>query len=682
MSRKKYIVIHGHSASLLDTVLLLETLSSFESFWYNQYFYIPRKAELAVRQLLSAEHSKSRLFSALQKIIVSRMLQSCDSPHPITNPEAYISLGELSLMDELPELAIPFGPESRKYRAQELNSEGISELLSIFKSSKHSFDSISSLVSYISSSMLKKTGEMYSEKESMKRLEEICDDSEVLQDFSALRDINIGGSDLDTLSSAVFYAHVLSFGNTKENIYGKDYQFVFMRYHEGLKHWTSLLEPGDIYMADIPISTIPDLRSDLISLKKTGFTLKRYEDHHPYTKEQLTELVKLKKEGLLEYFAMSGPEQGKELSENEMKCGADMVFESLIKKSEFNTEAIEFLQVCTHGEDLARDRKPTGKLLTELIKGGINQIELAQKLLLCKKKKDIYSLLESEGWQKQVIEERKKVADISDKFLHNIQLLEADRPSTDAGMLSGAPYCEGSDMPIQNYELQKNGKLKVEDGELNTNKKQKLNILICLAPRTAKNEPKLNIGRACEYFGRNMPEIDYLLYCYGSSLIVSRRLNQADSCINLSDLMRNIGTDEDGGHAGAAVCCPENNKNYPHTLLGSVDSGNFSRYCRYLTEKIEGIVYKGDKNTPDQSTESVFLRKNLSKIQPSENITKGGIRLFILIVVALLIGLGVILFLGEYRFQKVKESNKDFFPWIKDVGLDKRTGKQQNNGNQ
>jgi hypothetical protein len=294
-----------------------------------------------------------------------------------------------------------------------------------------------------------------------------------------------------------------------------------------------------------------------------------------------------------------------------------MVYEKLIKDKEWDNPAMQHLREITHAEDFACNRHPTGKILTELIKGGICKIELAQTLILSKNRADILRSLNDKGWYSIVQRRRYEAIGIVDRFMENIQMLEIERPEMENSSLSGPPLDSGSDTPI----LRKRG----------NGNQEKLRILIALAPKVKRGEPKLNIGRACEYFSNKIENIDYLFFCYGSSIIVGRRLNQADCSLNLSTLFRKIGTEKDGGHAGASVCSPENNPNYPKKILGRVSSANFALFTRYISEKISETL-----------NVKVYSRNDISIKNRTSSLSDGGKKVIYLILAAIIIGLLVI----------------------------------------
>jgi hypothetical protein len=222
--------------------------------------------------------------------------------------------------------------------------------------------------------------------------------------------------------------------------------------------------------------------------------------------------------------------------------------------------------------------------------------------------------------------------------MENAHLLEIERPTVEKAEFSGPALDDGSDMPLSSN---------VRSGDQNI-----LRILIALAPKTKRGEPKLNVGRACEYFADKIPDLDYLFFCYGASIVVGRRLNQADSSINLSSLFRKIGTEKDGGHAGASVCSPENNPGYPKNILGRVSVANFESFVRYMSVRISEELSVEVRRRSDVSVKSSM----------GTSISNGGKDLLYLLLGAIIAGLLVLLINRSYREKNILKGNMDLLP--------------------
>ena len=113
-----------------------------------------------------------------------------------------------------------------------------------------------------------------------------------------------------------------------------------------------------------------------------------------------------------------------------------------------------------------------------------------------------------------------------------------------------------------------------------------------------------------------------------------------------------LGTPHDGGHAGAAVCRPDENEAYPRRLLGRITASNFRAFARYLAGRIA-----------DAGPRFVAMRDRSRPAEASQ-MTRGGKKLTIVTVAAVIIGALLALLHPRFRRAAVKESNHAFFPQL------------------
>ena len=422
-----------------------------------------------------------------------------------------------------------------------------------------------------------------------------------------LREMHETGGDLDTVASASLYAHWMISKAKSENktlIYGRDYEFIFVNYHESMLHMTQYA-PAEIYMADLPIGAFPNLEEEIPYLNENGIHIARFEDHHPYPADRRAKLEELVKEGLLGFLALSGPLLNEELpADEEPQCGADMVYNNLVAGNPWDTAGAKHLRKAAHGEDFVTNRTEFGILLTNLIKGGICKVELAQILVDAMAENDAQQRLEERGWARLPALWHKDIEEVAETLTENVLYI--------------------------------------------TLADDKTKIVAALATHAAPGKPRLTTGKAVEFFARNYPDADYIFYCFGSSIMVARRLNHADTKLNLGSLMPAIGTESDGGHAGAAVCRPDANPHYPAQILGRINKSNFSRFVRYLATRLTANGYK---------VESV---EDVSTGTPNRW-QSGKHKVAYVLIGALVLGLILTIFFPSFRPKSVLESNKNHF---------------------
>jgi len=633
--RLKLVVIHGIGGSFAGAVARISELFNFRCWWENGVFLVPRRAGIVLRHLISRP-DPDVYTRAFQKLVISRFLSVCTDPSALerhSDTKKAARFHEARILDDFEDFGIPVSPGARIKRAGQLREEAEAEL-----------EPILGHVRELNDLLAGEDGRLPSEDEARGLIKEHThlahDDGDLVPLLETLRDMQETGGDLDTVASATFYAHWLrSSARIKNNadlVYGRDYRYVFVNYHEGFTHLSDL-GPADILAADLPIGAFSSIEADAEELSRNGVTFERYEDHHPYTHEQREMLQRLVDGGKLDFFDLSGPVQGEELDETDLKCGADMVYLNTIEGEKWDCKGARTLRRAAHGEDFVTDRTELGKLLTSLIKGGISKLELVQLLVDSMENDDALERLEARGladlsasWDLQFGEEQEALSE-------NAFVVSLHRPDNTIAEAGGDALGPSSDMPEPVMTTRPNADV--------------ARILVALAVHSEPGKPKMTIGRAIEYYARTVPDADYIFYCFGSSLMVARRLNQADLTFNLGALMPKIGTEEDGGHAGAAVCRPEANHAYPKLLLGSVRSTNFKHFVRYLASRLSASGFN------PKSIDNVSVHAKVK-------MRKSGKALLTILILSVVTGILLVLTNPRFRPASVIETNKDFFPYV------------------
>ncbi|MFU8780490.1 MAG: hypothetical protein ACNA71_05635 [Kiritimatiellia bacterium] len=602
----KLIVIHGWGGTYLEAAQRLLDLLDVESFWYRGNILVPARSATLLRHLLN-DPTDDAHYRSLCKLIVSRFLMSPPIPRDrVAQLDHYSRFAEDRLRRDFPQLGIPFAPDARKARASQLAREAEIELQPLLQ-----------ILTEMRQTATEELGDR--DEDTIRQIlnqaatNHGCSRSPIPL-LEALREMHETGGDLDTVASAALYATALRQQARTQNKpfrYGHEYRFVFVNYHESL-HALKALAPAELYLADLPVAAFPTMEQDIKELHENGIHTARFEDHHPYDPARKQALQTLVSEGKLGYLGLSGPEQGAELQEEELKCAADMVFESCIEGTPADHAASRRLRAAAHGEDFVTNRTRLGILLTDLIKGGICKVELAQILLAAMDEDDAMPRLQRRGW--------------------------ADLPA-----LWRATLDSTAETILENTAL-----LQLEDG--------RTRIICAKAVHAEPGMPKLPTGKAIEFLSRHFPDAHYAFYCFGSALMVARRLDHADTTLNLGSIMPRIGTSTDGGHAGAAVCRPDANAKFPHRLLGHISDANFFSFARYLGFRLTSAGYP------------VATIRNLSR--PGRARWTGGTRKLIWVIAAsFLAGLALLAFVPSFRPANIRASNADFLPQI-DIGED------------
>lgn len=630
--RRKLIVIHGYGATFADAAVALREVSRFECGWSAGSYLVDRRVGILLRRLLSDSGEFPALL-ALKKLIVSRFVES--SVHPSIDARSeghsWARFSERFLEEEFPEFEIPFLPGERLRRAAKLKEEAQTELRAFFEA----------LDKIIAALRTAEGGSLLEEEARAVIRSNAAGQDGIPELLEAVRDMHESGGDTDTVASASFYAHWLTSEAAAAGaplVHGRDWRFVFINYHDCLAPLGDY-GPAEIFMADLPLGAFPDFERDARALAARGCVIKRFEDHHPFTPAHRAMMDRLVADGCVQFYALSGPETGQELAVADLMCGADMVHANTVSGRPWDSPGARRLREATHAEDFVTNRGELGRVLTDLIKGGVCKAELAQMMVASMRGDDLVERVRQRGWDNVAASWNESYKRNEETLRSHAHMLEIKRPEIGTVEGGGLAMGPGSDVPMPATP---------GTGDKSSDT---VRILVALSVRGQPGEPRIPTSRAVEFYARAFPEADYLFYCFGSSILVSRRLNSADVSINLGALMGQLGSAADGGHAGAAVCRPESNPAYPARLLGRVNQYTFREFARYLQFRLQEAGYQP-------------LRIRDFSRPPDENLRQGGRSLAYVMAIALLAGLLLILIFPSFRPAAVRQSNEKFFPQI------------------
>ena len=353
-------------------------------------------------------------------------------------------------------------------------------------------------------------------------------------------DVSEEGGDLDTISSNVFYgvwAHAI----------GAPHEFTFVQYHDGLLKTLWEFENADIYIPDLPLDTVPHLENDVRDLARRGSHVAHFLDHHPWSNWQVEMLNRLKSEGLLGRFALAGAQKGKHLPKEAQACGAELVYDAVIRDQDFETEGLKELRRITRLQDLGIEDNPVSGRLSKLISYGYPKYAMVTALMMLKEPEDLPRLMQGMGWDLLVAEGDERMSKILPRLKRS--LCEIRFEFTD-----GHPGGE-------------------------------FTILCCLVPKIYPGEPLPNVSTAIRYL-KDYRSMEYFFYCYGSRALTTRKVTTEPGGLNLGDLVEKICTPKDGGHPEAATGRPQGSPYFPKDRLTYITPRNFIWYCRYLSQKL------------------------------------------------------------------------------------------------
>ncbi|OGH62512.1 MAG: hypothetical protein A3G34_13050 [Candidatus Lindowbacteria bacterium RIFCSPLOWO2_12_FULL_62_27] len=346
------------------------------------------------------------------------------------------------------------------------------------------------------------------------------------------------GGDLDTISANVFYG-------VWATALRAPHEFAFVQYHDGLLRTLWEFENTDFYIPDLPLDTIPDIEGDIREIGRRGGRVVHYLDHHPWADWQLDLLTRLKSEGLVERFAMAGARKGEQLPKAAQACGAELVYDAVIRGQPWETEGLKELRRITRLQDLNIEDDPMGENLSKLIGYGYPKHDLVTALGSIREPEDLSRVFRGMGWDHYVAEHDEKLSRVLPRLKRNL--------------------CE----------------IRFRAGEDPT----VWTIVCCLVPKTWPGEQLPNVSAAIRYL-KHALEMDYFFYCYGSRALTTRKVTHQPSVINLGAMIEKICSPRDGGHPEAASGRPPGNPFFPHDRLAYITGRNFIWYCRYLAQRL------------------------------------------------------------------------------------------------
>ncbi len=334
-------------------------------------------------------------------------------------------------------------------------------------------------------------------------------------------------------------------------------------------------------------------------LKENDVNVVSIDDHHPYNPEVLTLLEKLRDEGIIGGVQIHAAPRGVDEADEDKKCGADLIYEKMVKGQRWDNPGLKHLRDIAHVQDLYLPRqfwpksmglkdRGLGIEISKLIGSSFNKIEMTMELSKLDSREALENIMSSAGWNKFVKEYEDGLVKVLPRTETNMaHMLFIRKPD-------GGDYDK-----CLNFQ----DKLKVfftapkdaaeRDAFIKKlyakNPKNRLIIMAALSPFTnAKlGETKINVASAINYLLREKKyNADYFFYCYGSQIMTTRKPNNDDETINLSTLMQHIGTKADGGHKGAATCQPLSNPKFPKKRLLKVGDRNILEFFYYIAGKV------------------------------------------------------------------------------------------------
>ncbi|PKK89549.1 MAG: hypothetical protein CVV64_14175 [Candidatus Wallbacteria bacterium HGW-Wallbacteria-1] len=292
----------------------------------------------------------------------------------------------------------------------------------------------------------------------------------------------------------------------------------------------------------VTANAVKIIERDIRFLAENDVRIVRVDDHHPWTPAIHELLQSLEGEGLIGTMRIHAYERGREMEKDQSLCGADLIYQAMIKGKPWDNDGLVELQRLAHVQDLHLMEDKLAIDLSKLIGSGFSKVEMAKRLAQVKDHDEMVNIMERAGWAERVAGYEGGLAIVLPRLFRSM------------------------------------ARVTLRDNEGNLTK-----IIMILAPFTDRKigEAKINVASAINFL-KDKVEMDFLFYCYGSTMMTTRKTGEDHSPIDLSLLSQHAGTKSDGGHAEAATCKPGSNPTFPGHLFAKLNDTNFLEYANYI----------------------------------------------------------------------------------------------------
>jgi hypothetical protein len=600
--KKKIFIIHGRGNTMDDALGRLISLVLVKFRYYQAGFYVDADNSNFARYVLYDSHTNP--YTALfDRILTGKLILAPLYPPPGDwRPDAtWTKLSDFKIPTKLETYGAPIGASGKKKEWADNFFQAVwTDAARLFGVPITSQPGLAMALTELRTGLRPAEGGLCIERELKEniraRFAPLGIDPEAfiafLVEFQRLGD---AGGDLDTIASNALYgawimqAWEAKYGRSPR--YGRDYEFDFVNYHQSFLH-LARHKNCEIYLPDFPMDAIPDLEEAARALIETGSFLVRVDDHHPMSQEKLDLLARLKNEGLIGDFVMSGPLKGaEEQPREERTCGADLVYKAMLEKTGFATPGLDELRRLAHQQDLHFVADPDDRThpdymaidLSKLIGSKHSRIDMAQQLAFVRTHEEMRAIMETTGWRGIVDDYEKALEEVLPKLdpcVARIEFLDPKDVERRRGSLGWISKL-GKILRAITF-----GKVDIELKAIRKRHPDDVHrILMTLGPFQTRKEHRINIASALNYLKR-YHRYDYFFYAWGSSLLSTRRFNEEDQALDLSVLMPIIGGPGDGGHSSAATCKPPSNAAWPSERFERLKKSNFLDYAKYIGGRI------------------------------------------------------------------------------------------------
>ncbi len=595
--RKKVFIIHGHSISIQEAIKIVIESVSAKICYYDKKYYALKDISRFIRYVVY-ETADNKFIKQLERLLVTKIIISEFYQDTAFKPDdTWVALSDYMIKNKLSGYDVKKTEKERKDFCETLFTVACSDFAKIICCPESSKEGILQYLKYFHDILGNDIDGKYLEKESEEYLTKIISENggnseafvEGLKEI--VRNSEVGG-DLDTIGSNSLYGYWALCSIPSETgqyaVYGRDFEFDFINYHEGLKHLNVKYKNCDIYIPDFPIDAIPDLKGDIETLMECGNFVQRFDDHHPYSKESKNVLDYLLGAGKIGVYVMSGYIEGSAETPKELqKCGTDLIYEGLIKNTGIDADYWTEFTRLAHVQDLHVMEDKAAIDFSKLIGSKYSKLDMVQQLMQISSMEDLKTIFDRTGWGKKISDYDSELEKLCPKLEDGMGLIEY---SVELTSENKNDYYSRLSSPQKIFvTIGKIFSLGLYDLTKFFHKYDKTNIhkiLLVLSPYQSSKEAKINVASAINYF-KDKFKFDYIFYCYGLSLMTTRKINCEDKSLDLNELAGKIGTEDDGGHSEAATCKPSANKDFPKNRIQKVNNSNFNDYIKYLALRLQ-----------------------------------------------------------------------------------------------
>jgi hypothetical protein len=600
--KKKIFIIHGRGNTMDNAFRLLIPLIRVKIRYYHADFYVDAENSGFVRYILNESHDGPwvRIFD---RVLTGKIVIAPFYPPPgdWTPDATWTKLSDYKISAKFEHYGVPVSEGgTRRAWCDQHFARIWDDAFALLGVPINSQPALAQALSELRMSLRPPDGGMWLESEYKDAIRAHFSprgiDPEpfigLLLEFQRLND---AGGDLDTIASNALYgawtmqAWQAKYGRLPR--YGRDFEFDFVNYHQSFLH-LARHKNCEIYLPDFPMDAIPDLEEAAKAIIEAGSYLVRIDDHHPMGREKMDLLERLKAEGFFGDFVMSGPVKGTEQANEEKTCGADLVHREMLARRGFDSPGLEELRRLAHQQDLHLIEDPDDRAhpdylaidLSKLIGSKHSRIDMAQQLMQARTFEEMRGIMDSTGWRRIVDEYEETLERVLPKLDACMARIEFVDPA-DLERARGQLGWIAKVGPI--LKLVTFGSVDLVADALRKRSPEFVHrIHMTLAPFQSRKEPRVNVASAIGYMKRFF-RFDYFFYAWGSSLLTTRRYNDKDQVLDLSQLMPIIGGPGDGGHSSAATCKPPSNPLWPKERFAKLKKDNFHDYANYIASRVE-----------------------------------------------------------------------------------------------